>query len=403
MLPPGRPVMRKRITAILLCFLLPVMSGCGAAASSSSGEASGDTSAETETVEKPDYDPLEYVVLGEYLGLEIEATLYSATEEDYESTIENILSSYAYYAQSDKTEVEDGDIVNIDYVGSIDGEEFDGGSSEGYELSIGSGTFIDDFEEQLIGASVGDTVSVEVTFPDDYSAEEVAGEDAVFSVTINYICEDETTTPEYTDAFVEEVTDGEYTTTEEYDAYVWSYLEEQAAENTQTALDSAIQEAVYAACEVTGIPDGLTDYYVTIYYNQDVSYAELVGLEFDEYISLVYGCESDEEYLAYWEEQVTENLIPYYLIQEAIIEDAGLTVTDEGIESFMLDYVDYYGYDDLDSLLAAMSCETTEDFIELVGEDSFNEAVLSNMVWDLIEEEAVITYVEDAYSDSDDS
>lgn len=111
-----------------------------------------------------------------------DATDADATGMDGEGTAYNTDSSL---------EVEDGDTVNIDYVGSIDGVEFDGGSYEGYDLVIGSGTFIDDFEEQLIGAHPGDTVDVTVTFPDNYSAEDLQGQEALFEVVINGIYEDE--------------------------------------------------------------------------------------------------------------------------------------------------------------------------------------------------------------------
>ena len=123
-------------------------------------------------------------------------------------------------------EIKDGDEVNIDYVGTIDGVEFDGGNSngEGYDLTIGSGSFIDDFEQQLIGHKPGENVSVEVTFPDDYDGEDVAGKDAVFAVTINSI----SVTPELTDAFVaENITEEGVTTAEEYRNFVKNKFYEQ--------------------------------------------------------------------------------------------------------------------------------------------------------------------------------
>ena len=393
--------MKKKLTAILLCLLMAAVSGCGSSETAdASADASADTSDDTDTsVEKPDYDPLDYVELGDYMGLEVTSTVYSATQEEYEEEIENILESESYYAQSDKTEVEDGDLVNIDYVGEMDGEEFDGGSSEDYELEIGSGTFIDDFEDQLIGASVGDVVEVNVTFPDDYSSEDLAGQDATFTVTINYICESEATVPEYTDDFINEYTDGTYTTTEAFDEYVWDYLEDEAAETTQSALEAAVQEAVIDVCVITGYPDGLVDYYVSVYLSQDEYYAEYYGLDLETYIYYMYGMESEEAYEEYLEEEISDGLVPIYLIQEAIIEAEELEVTDEAIESFMLAYAEYYSYDDIDSLLSAFGVETTDEFIELVGEESFNTSVLDMMVWDMIEDAAVVTYVEDGSTD----
>ena len=392
--------MKRKLTAILLCLIMVFAAGCGSSDTESS-DATEDTSGDSDTsVEKPEYSALDYVELGDYMGLEVTTTVYTATQEDYEEQIDYILDANSYYAESDKTEVEDGDLVNIDYVGTMDGEEFDGGSDEGYELEIGSGTFIDDFEDQLIGASVGDVVEVNVTFPDDYSSEDLAGEDAVFTVTINYICESEATVPDYTDDLVNEYTDGAYTTTEEFDAYIWDYLESEAEEYTQSALESAVQEAVLDVCIITGFPDGLVDYYVSVYLEQDEYYAEYYGLDFDTYLYYFYGMESEEAYTEYLEEEISDGLVPVYLIQEAIIEAEGLEVTDEAVDSFMLEYAEYYGYDDVDSLLSYFGTETTDEFIELVGEDAFYEYVLDMMVWDMIEEAAVITYVEDGTADA---
>ncbi|MCD7819745.1 MAG: FKBP-type peptidyl-prolyl cis-trans isomerase [Lachnospiraceae bacterium] len=115
---------------------------------------------------------------------------FSSSDDTEESTTENVTEEASYSTDTSLT-VEDGDTVNIDYVGSIDGVEFDGGSTNGYgtDLTIGSGTYIDDFEEQLIGYHPGDTVDVTVTFPEDYGVEDLNGQEAVFEVTINGIYE----------------------------------------------------------------------------------------------------------------------------------------------------------------------------------------------------------------------
>ena len=136
------------------------------------------------------------LALVDYENISIPDEEVRATDEEVDAEIDKELST------DETLEIADGDEVNIDYVGTIDGVEFEGGNSggAGYDLTIGSGSFIDDFEEQLIGHKPGEEVSVEVTFPDDYGDDEVAGKDAVFAVTINGIM----AAPELTDEFIEE-------------------------------------------------------------------------------------------------------------------------------------------------------------------------------------------------------
>ena len=389
--------MKKRLLALMFVGAMALsLAACG---SSASGDASADASGD---VEKPEYNVSDYVTLGQYMDLEVTATQYEATQDDYDEYLEELLEGEAYYPESDKEEVEDGDTVNIDYVGTIDGEEFDGGSSEGYELEIGSDTFVDDFEDQLIGAKVGDTVTVEVTFPDDYSSEDLQGKDASFEVTINYILADEEVVPEYTDDFVNEYTDGEYTTTADYDEYIWDTLEETAESDTSSSVESAVEELVYENCTVSGLPDGLVDYYYAQYKATDEAYAENYGLEFEDYISYVYGYSDEDTYKEQLTTYLEEEYLPEALIREAIVEDMGLEVTDEILDNFMLVYASYYGYEDVDSFISAYGFDDVDAFIEYVGEDSINEAALNLEMWNVIEDSAVVTYVaEDESGDAE--
>lgn len=138
------------------------------------------------------------------------------TESDIQSSINNILNGNLVLDTNPSREVALGDLVNIDYVGTIDNVEFDGGSAVDYDLEIGSGSFIDNFEEQLIGATVSSELDVYVTFPEDYHTAEYAGKNAVFHVTINGI----ETAPEFTDAFVAENLSEYATTVEGYKQYL---------------------------------------------------------------------------------------------------------------------------------------------------------------------------------------
>ena len=172
------------------------------------------------------FDAAKSLTLADYANISVPADEVAATDEEVDADIQSTLESHKEASTDAALEIKDGDEVNIDYVGTIDGVEFDGGNSngEGYDLTIGSGSFIDDFEQQLIGHKPGENVSVEVTFPDDYDGEDVAGKDAVFAVTINSI----SVTPELTDAFVaENITEEGVTTAEEYRNFVKNKFYEQ--------------------------------------------------------------------------------------------------------------------------------------------------------------------------------
>lgn len=149
-----------------------------------------------------DADVLSALSLVDYKNISIPEDEVNATEEEVDKEINSMLDGYKELSTDPDVEIADGDEVNIDFVGTVDGVEFDGGNSNGagYDLTIGSGSFIDDFEEQLIGHKAGENVTVEVTFPEDYGNEELNGKDASFAVTINGIM----VPPELTDEFVAE-------------------------------------------------------------------------------------------------------------------------------------------------------------------------------------------------------
>ena len=195
----------KKFATIALAVVLSmgILTGCG----SSKKAAEATTEVKEETV---DYGQglnedgtlegvkaTDYVTVCDYSALKIPKKEVKVSDSDVQTEIDTILSSYN---QVTDRKVKKGDTVNIDYKGMVDGKEFDGGTASGASLKIGSGTFIDGFEDQLIGKMPGETVQVKVTFPKDYQGKEVAGKDAVFETTINYIDE----TPKLTDKFVKE-------------------------------------------------------------------------------------------------------------------------------------------------------------------------------------------------------
>ena len=173
------------------------------------------------------------ITLVDYANIAVPEEEVAAKTEEVEDSIKSTLEQYKEPSTDTSLAIADGDEVNIDFVGTVDGVEFEGGNSngEGYDLTIGSGSFVDDFEQQLIGHKPGEEVTVEVTFPEDYDGEEVAGKDASFAVTINSI----NVTPELTDEFVaENITEEGITTAAEYRASVENNFYEQHLEEYLT-------------------------------------------------------------------------------------------------------------------------------------------------------------------------
>lgn len=193
------------------------------------------------------------IELGDYKGLEIEKQNVELTEEELQESIDHQLGHLAEMVVKEDGAVEDGDTVNIDFDGYVDGEQFEGGQAEGYDLEIGSGSFIPGFEEQLVGVKIGEEKDVTVTFPEEYHAEELAGKEATFKAKVNEIKYKDV--PELTDEIANEL-DAEANTVDEYKENLRKKLTEQKetdAENNQK--EEAISKASNNAS--VEIPDAM--------------------------------------------------------------------------------------------------------------------------------------------------
>ncbi len=309
---------------------------------SSTDSASSDSDTEEETIEFNYSDgidedgrwsgvtALDYVTLpADYASIQAPASTVVPTDEEVQTQIDSILSDNSTTEQVTDQEVADGDTINIDYVGKIDGVEFDGGSTSGNgtTVTIGTTQYIDDFLEQLIGHKPGETFDIEVTFPDDYGVDDLNGKDATFTVTINYI--QKTTTPELTDDWVAQTLK---------DTYGWSTVEEMRAgvkENLQYSnLATYVQDYVLNNSTVTEVPQAIVDYQGQQYLFQYQTYAQMYGTTLSALLQMYTGASTSEEFLTNNAEAL-ENAARSYLVFQAIIEDAGLTETDEELEAYI--------------------------------------------------------------------
>ncbi len=194
------------------------------------------------------------VTLGEYKGVEVKKEHTLVTEDEVNAEIEKERNKQAAEVSVDDRAVAEGDTVNLDYSGSVDGVKFAGGTAEGQTLKIGSHTFIPGFEEQMVGMNIGEEKDLNVTFPTEYHAPDLAGKEAVFHVKVNSITE--TQLPALDDDFAKDIS--EFDTLDAYKAVVRAKLEAQAAERDNNAFTNAVIEKVMANATVE-IPDAMVE------------------------------------------------------------------------------------------------------------------------------------------------
>lgn len=257
---------------------------------------------------------LDYVTLPDYSEVRLPDTDVVPSDETVQEEIDTKLSSFSTTENLTEGTVEDGDTVNIDYVGSVDGVEFDGGSTngEGTNVTIGVTSYIDDFLEQLIGHEPGETINVEVTFPDEYpNNPDLAGKDAVFVTTINYIVN--TIVPELDDEFAKENLD--FDTAEAYRQSVYDNLYQ---ENLVNALIGFVVEN----SEISEVPESATQTIFDYQYEYIGSIYSMYGLSADDYLSAM-GMTADDL------KAQCEQYAGQILALQALMEDAGLEITRE--------------------------------------------------------------------------
>lgn len=288
-----------------------------------------------------DVTALDYVTLpDDYADITIDASLGEVSDQDISDYINsNVLSSFATTNQVTDRAAAMGDTVNIDYVGSIDGVEFDGGSAQGYNLELGSGSFIDDFEDQIAGHTPGETFDVTVTFPENYSSADLAGKDAVFSTTLNYI--NETVTPELTDAWVQENLSPTMGVSDV--ASLNEFVKNQIAfKNQYSDVYTALHDKVSFAEE---LPESGKEYFRNVLLYGIYSYAQNYGTDMNTIASsgfLGSGYSTVEEFIEDMDESISTQLEQTLLLQ-AIAEKEGLKCDTNTLNA---EFVNQYGVKD---------------------------------------------------------
>lgn len=363
----------RAVTGILFALCLGI-TGCGGTATAvDNGTAEAASSAARNLWDS--IDPEKYVTLGQYKGLEVTRLSTDISKDDIEAELADSIESFAEAVEvTDRNDVREGDIVNIDFVGKRDGVAFEGGSSKGFDLTIGSGMFIPGFEEGLIGKKVGEQTELNLTFPDYYPNDEsLQGQPVVFEVSVNSI----KAMPDITDELVKKATNGEYDTIEAYRQSIRENLEKEAVEYADSAMYIDLWKQVVDSSELKGeIPEELVNIKTEAIKKNAETLAQSYGLDWESYLSQAMGLsqeEFEEQAVEYAREGAKESLVLMALAKAENIE-----LTPEEISKATKEYVEMYNYG------------SVQEFMESINMEDFKEYILMSKVQEFLADQAVI-------------
>ena len=381
---------KKIITLFLSVCVLGLAAGCSDKEENQDRENTAQETEEESIVNEDglvvavDVDNLEdYVTLGEYQNLTVEEEPKSeVTEEDVDSYIERqLINNYDPVEVTEDRTVQENDTVNIDYAGYLDGEAFDGGTAQDQDLLIGSGSFIDGFEDGLIGHKKGETVSLYLTFPEDYSPNpDLAGQAVVFEVTINSISEPAALTDEWAAA------NTDYATAEEFRNAQKELLIQQADSDYESQVKSDLFQQVMDNSEVKDYPEEeLEELKADIESQMDQMYQAYYGMTLDEALE-AQGISKEEAEQSY--DETAKSYMSQYLLTQAILDAEGITLTEADYEKALDEFAVLSGFSDGD---------------EIEGNYSDKNVLKRNVLWNVACDEIMSTATVTETAETDDA
>ena len=274
------------------------------------------------------------VTLGQYKGIEVEKADTTATDEEVAAEIDKEREANSRTITVEDRAVQDGDMTVIDFEGFVDGKAFEGGKGTDYPLTIGSGAFIPGFEEKLVGAEIGKEVEVDVTFPEEYHAKELAGKPAVFKCTVKEIKVKEL--PELDDDFAQDVSD--FDTLEEYKADVRKKVEEKKAADAKAKKEDAVIEKIIEGATME-IPDAMVETQAERMVDEFAQRLQMQGLSMEQYMQFTGG-----NVQAMVEQSKPQALkrIQSRLVLDAVVAAENLTATDEEVDAELAKMAEQY-------------------------------------------------------------
>ena len=275
------------------------------------------------------------VELGQYKGVEIEKVdVKEVTEEDIDAELKRQQNANAKITDVTDRPVQNGDMIKLDFDGSIDGTPFDGGKAENYDLTVGSGSFIPGFEEQLVGMNAGEEKDVTVTFPEDYHAKDLAGKEAVFHCRVNSIREKKL--PELNDEFADEVS--EFDTLDEYKADIKKNIEVKREEDAKTRRENEAVDAVIKNATIE-IPEAMMRTQEEELADQMAQNLRYQGMNLQDFLK--YTTMSEEQFITSMQPQA-DRTIRTRLTLEAVVKAENIEVSDEEFDEELQKIADQY-------------------------------------------------------------
>lgn len=336
--------MKKKLVALLatVCMAAMALTGCA-------GEISND-----------------YITITQYKGVEIEEVeIPEVTEEAVEAEIQSMLEGYAEYVDVTGRPAQLGDQATIDYVGKKDGVAFEGGTADDYILELGSGTFIDGFEDGIVGHNIGETFDLNLTFPENYGSEELAGQEVVFTVTLDALTE--VKLPELNDEWVQGMSE-EAATVDEYKAEIKAELESFYEKNAKATHMSRVWEKVLENTTVNTYPTEELQAIIEQYNTTYKTMAEQYGMEFADFLEGYLGMDEDT-FNAQVSSVSKEQLKEIMAVNLIIEKEKKIDVSEEAVRAVYEEFAVTYGYADVDTMLEEMekggNLELLEDMARL--------------------------------------
>lgn len=331
-------------TGLLIFAAAMAVSGCNGK------EAAEGESSAAETVSEAELSDEASITLGNYKGLTLTAVREEVTDADIDAELDALRQQYPAVVEG--RAAKEGDVANIDYVGTKDGVAFDGGTASGYNLSLGNGGFIDGFEDGVVGMMPGEEKDLNLTFPEEYHSAELAGQDVVFHVTLNQLMSPEETAVD--DDLAKRALGDDSAVLEDLREQVSASLESQAEANYFNAAGNELLTQVINDSQITADPDAVEQMHqqlLTTY----TAYASQYGLELADFLSLFLG--TDEEGL----KANAETLVKQEMVLDEIIAAEGLSAADE--QKDLLAQMNYFT--DADEMIATYGEESADELFNM--------------------------------------
>lgn len=349
--------MKKRICSLLLAIAaIGVLGGCGS---------------KEEEKSLKDMNVDKYVTIGEYKGLEISLSPVSVDETELNTLIDNMYNGHVTAENGGVTDraVAVGDTVNLDYEGKKDGVAFAGGTAQGYNLTIGSGQFIDGFEDGLVGVMPGETVDLELTFPAQYHSAELAGQAVVFTATVNYIMPTEKEDSVIAAMGIENVSNEQ-----ELRQYAYDYLAENAERTYQNNARKLVLESFMNNCTFEEVPAQMVEKYEQNTRENIEANAASFGVDADTFTNYYYQKDFETFVKEYAQEAARQDVA-----LQAVANKENLNISDEELDSMLLENAQTAGY------------ETVEEYLGEVDREDYREYFMYEKVLDYLVENAAIS------------